>query len=96
MKRDSEKLLNDLSVLDRTDFIYKGELYDTSMEDWTHNSIGYIPDLVSLVVDYSGIDDDYEACLLDFIQDDLCRDCKTDKEYAAAVKYELLDNTDLM
>jgi len=93
---NSKKLLKELSVLDHTTFIYKDELYNANLE-----SIGYLPDLIKAVAEYSDMYETQEEELSDFIHNDLLinimgKQGKTYKEYAAAIKNELLDYTDLI
>ena len=94
-------ILEELKVLDDTDFIYKGELYNTSIKEWDKNSIGYIPDLVRLIADYADMSEEDEDDLLNFVQVNLYDYCiitkgGTVKDYSAAIKWELLDHTDLI
>lgn len=49
----AEELTIEINVLDRAEFIYKGEIYDGNMK-----SIGYLPDIVYDVGTAIGLDDD--------------------------------------
>lgn len=75
------EIKNELSVLDKARYFYKGEIYDSDMV-----SIGFIPDLTHIVAKELDMDWDEEEHLDEYCQVDLAERCVSDYEYAKVLK----------